>query len=107
MSEAYIITNQKYFPAEKMVLLREKLKLIDERRFNLLISVQLKDPSVVLLSSFILGFLGVDRFMVRNTGMGILKLLTFGLCSILTVVDWFLIAKITREYNYKAVTEIL
>lgn len=45
----------------------------------------MKDPNTVLLVSIFLGVLGIDRFMIGDTGMGILKLLTCGCCGVLTI----------------------
>ena len=103
----YIMTNQKYFPIEKMVYLKEKLKNIDEDKFNLLSCVELKDPTTLLLVSIFLGVLGIDRFMIGDTGMGILKLLTFGLCGIMALLDWFTITKKVKEHNFNSVIQIL
>ena len=41
--------------------------------------------------------------MIGDTGIGILKLLTVGVCGILTIVDWFTISKKVRELNFNNV----
>lgn len=101
--DMYVMTNQKYFPAEKMMFLKEKLKDIDEDKFALLSSIEFKDPTTLLLVSIFVGGLGVDRFMLGDTGMGVLKLLTGGCCGILTIIDWFNIQKKTKEMNFNKV----
>ncbi len=105
--DMYLMTNQKYFPAEKIVYIKEKLKNIDDDKFSLISTLELKDPTTSLLISLFLGSLGIDRFMLGDTGMGILKLLTGGCCGILTIVDWFTIQKKTKEQNFNRLMSIL
>ena len=98
--DMFIMSNQKYFPSEKIMYLKDKMYRMDESKFSLLSTVELKDPTTLLLVSLFLGSLGVDRFMIGDVGLGILKLLTMGCCGILTIVDWFIIQKKTKELNF-------
>lgn len=98
--DMFIMTNQKYFPAEKIMYLKEKLMAMDDSKFTLISSIELKDPNIILLVSIFLGTLGIDRFMVGDIGLGILKLLTCGVCGIMTIVDWFMISKRAKEANF-------
>lgn len=101
------MTNQKYFPAEKIMYLKEKLAAMDESKFTMVSTVELKDPTTILLVSIFLGTLGIDRFMLGDTGMGILKLLTGGCCGILTIIDWFTVSKKTKELNFNNLMTVL
>ena len=65
-----------------------------------------KDRTIALVLSLLLGYLGVDRFYVGDTGLGILKLLTLGVCGIMALIDWFLIMGRADEYNRAKAQEI-
>ena len=105
--DMYIMTNQKYFPAEKIMYIKEKLASMDENKFAMISTIEMKDPTTILLVSIFLGSLGVDRFMLGDIGMGILKLLTCGVCGILTIIDWFTVSKKTKELNFNNVMTML
>lgn len=65
-----------------------------------------KDRTVALILSLLVGVLGVDRFYVGDIGLGVLKLLTFGVCGILAIIDWFLIMGRADEFNRNKAREI-
>lgn len=105
--DMFIMTNQKYFPSEKIMYLKDKLRTIDEQKFSLLTTIEYKDPTTILLVSIFLGGLGIDRFMIGDTGMGVLKLLTAGCCGILTIIDWFTISKKAKDLNFNNVMALI
>ena len=105
--DMYMMSMQKYFPAEKIMFLKDKLYKCDESKFAMVTSVDLKDPTTMLLISLFLGSFGVDRFMLKDNGMGILKLLTGGCCGILTLIDWFSIQQKTKELNFNSLMLLL
>ena len=47
----------------------------------------MKDKTLALILSVLLGGLGVDRFYLGYTGIGVLKLLTGGCFGILWIID--------------------
>ncbi len=105
--DMFVMTNKQFFPEEKIMYLKDKLKTMDEEKFSLLSAMDFKNPTTLLLVSLFLGPLGIDRFMVGDTGMGILKLLTCGCCGIMTIIDWFKIMGKTKEVNFNRIMTLL
>ena len=105
--DMFMMSNQKYFPTEKIMFLKDKLYRMDESRFSMISCIELKDPTTFLLISLFLGSWGVDRFMLKETGMGVLKLLTGGCCGVLTIIDWFSVQKKVKEMNFNNVMLML
>ena len=63
-----------------------------------------------VLIGCILGFVliaGVQRFMVRQNGMGLLFFFTGGLCLIGTIMDTINHKRLTFEYNSKMANECM
>ena len=79
---------------------RTQLEKADDSKFINLQSINYRDPTLMLIISLFVGALGIDRFMLGETGLGIAKLLTCGGLGIWTIVDWFLIMQHTREINF-------
>ena len=50
-----------------------------------------RDWLTTVLLSFFLGGLGVDRFYLGYTGLGVAKLLTFGGCGVWALIDFIMI----------------
>ncbi|WP_242491899.1 TM2 domain-containing protein [Miniphocaeibacter massiliensis] len=100
----YLVNNAKFFDQSKVPYVREKLMSCSDQQFMLATSTELKDPTMMLIISILVGTLGIDRFMLGDTGMGILKLVTGGLCGILTIIDWFGIQNKTKEFNLQKIS---
>jgi TM2 domain-containing membrane protein YozV len=67
-----------------------------------------KDPQLILLTCLvgIFGIAGIHRFLVNQIGMGVLYLLTAGLCFIGTIVDAVNYQTIAFEYNRQVASEV-
>ncbi|MCD9014044.1 TM2 domain-containing protein [Parachryseolinea silvisoli] len=105
--DMYLMTNAKFFDGNKIPLIRERLLALDESRFAQLHAINLKDPTTILIVSILAGSLGIDRFMIGDTGLGIAKLLTCGGLGIWTIVDWFMIQARTREINFERLLQVV
>ena len=71
------------------------------------INYTIQRPKTTLIVSILAGGLGIDRFMIGDTGMGIGKLLTCGGFGIWTIIDWFMIQKATREKNMQKIQQFM
>ncbi len=97
--DMYIATNAKFFESYQIPRVNDMLTNADDSKFLAIQAANLKDPTTILIISIFAGHLGVDRFMLGDTGLGIAKLLTCGGLGIWTIVDFFLIMGRTREVN--------
>ena len=97
----FLMNNGKNFPAERIYEIRNVLISSSPERAAMLMSMSYRDTLMTQLVSIFVGSLGIDRFLIDDVGMGVLKLLTGGCCGILMIYDWVTIVKQTRDYNYK------
>lgn len=98
--DMFMMMNAKYFEGHHLNAIRDKLLILEESRWALVQTMQFKDPTTALIISIVGGgHLGIDRFYIGDTGLGIAKLLTCGGLGIWTIIDWFLIMGATREKN--------
>ena len=67
-------------------------------RFN----AQARNPVVIFGFSAFLRYFGIDRFLLGQVVLGILKLITFGGFGFWVLIDLFLIAGTTREKTSKS-----
>lgn len=101
--DMYLMSNAKNFESYQLVMLKEMLLKADDSRFFALQSASIKDPTIILIVSIIAGSLGIDRFLIGDTGLGVAKLLTCGGLGIWTIIDWFIIMNRTREKNLEQI----
>lgn len=97
----YIMVNAKCFESHQLVQVRDTLLELDESKKFQIQTLQLKDPTLMLIISIFAGQIGVDRFLIGDIGLGVAKLLTCGGLGIWAIVDWFLIMNATKERNFE------
>ncbi len=104
--QQFLLTNKKYFKASDIMLVTSQLKtLTADQVQNLMMSQEYVDPTTNVIVSVLVGGLGVDRFLIGQTGYGVLKLITFGGFGIWTLVDWFQISGLTKKHNAEVLME--
>lgn len=104
--DMYLMSNAKYFEGHQVNAVREKLLALDDSRTLVLHTLNLKDPTTILIVSLLAGTFGIDRFMIGDTGLGIAKLITCGGVGIWTLVDWFMIQGRTKEVNFNRIISV-
>ncbi|HSN62062.1 MAG TPA: TM2 domain-containing protein [Ferruginibacter sp.] len=79
------------------------------QQFVMIYRTKRKDEQTILLCCLLglIFFAGIHRFLMGQIGMGILYLLTGGLCLIGTIVDAINYKQLTLEFNQKMVGETL
>ena len=105
--DMFMMMNNKYLPESQILFIRERLLAADGSKEGILHAIQFKDPMIALVLSLLTGQLGIDRFFIGDTGLGIGKLITCGGLGIWTIIDWFLIMNATREKNFERLLAIL
>lgn len=104
MIKQFMFANVKKFPDYRIGEMRAMLENMDEQQVRSMVMTAYKSPETMLLISVLLGYLGIDRFLIDNIVEGVLKLvltICCGLGLVWWIVDMFLIQNLTREYNFK------
>ena len=100
-SNMFLMMNSKSFPSDKLRFMKAKLDELDENTFFMVQSIDYKEPNSLLIVSIFAGQLGIDRFMLGETGVGVAKLLTCGGFFVWWIIDLFLIVEATKEVNFQ------
>jgi TM2 domain-containing membrane protein YozV len=83
------------------------LEKIDESKWVIVQSLDFKDPTIMLIISIFLGCVGIDRILLGQAGLGVLKLITLGGCGIWTIIDWFTVYDATKNWNFKTLQSFI
>lgn len=103
----FVAQNGKLFENFQLQQITAQLQTIEDDKLMVINSASYKDPIMMQIVSLFFGGVGADRFMLGDTRIGVLKLLTFGCFGILTIIDWFSVQKKTKEKNYQIFQETL
>jgi TM2 domain-containing membrane protein YozV len=105
--DMFIMSNSKFFESHQVPVIRDRLIQMDDSKWSLAQTLTFKDPTTSLIVSLVAGGLGIDRFLIGDTGLGLGKLFTCGGLGIWTIVDWFMIMAATREKNMEKLNMVL
>lgn len=105
--DMFIMANGKFFESHHVMQIRDRLVALDDSKWGMIQTLQFKDPTTSLIVSLLAGSLGIDRFMIGDTGLGIGKLITCGGFGVWAIIDWFMIMGATREKNLTKLQQYL
>lgn len=96
---------------EEQMYIANIIKNMDDKQamqFANVYRARRKDPQIILLVTLVgfLGIAGIQRFLTDQIGLGILYLLTGGVCMIGTIIDLVNYKKIAFEYNQVQANQI-
>jgi TM2 domain-containing membrane protein YozV len=97
----FILTHSSKFPKYRILELKEMLRQMDNHQLALIESLDYKDPALTFTLSFFFGYFGIDRFIIGDVLLGILKLITFGGCGLWALIDLIFIIDRTKNVNYQ------
>ncbi len=97
-----------YLPKGSTFDILKTLDTTPDNKYSQCMAVQPKNPLLTLLFSINFGFLGIDRFYIGDTGLGIAKLMfglfTFGLWPL---IDVFVSYRKCRKKNLAELNNVL
>lgn len=100
--QAFLMKNGECFDTMVVQDIQNKLADLDDTKGALLMSLNLQNPTVMLIIAIVLGW---ERFFLDDIGLGIVKVITCYGCGIWWLVDIFSAQRRTHEYNYKKFNE--
>lgn len=97
---------------EELVYVHNITKGISDERLDIFAAIyngRRKKSETILIATILglFGIAGIQRFLLNQVGMGILYLITIGLCYIGTIIDLVNYKRLTFEHNQKAANESL
>ncbi|MBO7507890.1 MAG: TM2 domain-containing protein [Paludibacteraceae bacterium] len=105
--DRFLAANADNFDSDELQMIAAKLESLPDSASNQLSALQLKSPITYLIISIFLGNFGVDRFLLKQPGKGILKLITCGGIGIWTIVDWFTVMGRTKKFNLDMISDLI
>lgn len=96
---------------DEMIFVQGVIKDLNDaqaQQFGSIYRARRKDPQLILLTTLLgfVGIAGVQRFIINQMGMGILFLLTGGLCVIGTIIDLVNYKSLAFQYNHRVAQEV-
>lgn len=78
------------------------------QQFSMMYRSRRKEPQMILILAIVgfIGIAGIHRFVIGNIGLGVLYVLTGGLCWIGTIIDIVNYRKLASDFNQGQAYEV-
>lgn len=107
LADRFLVMNQNDLPDGKIPVLRENMLHCSLRKLEAIQGMNFRRVYNMQFISIVLGWSGIDRMLIGDIGLGLLKLCTLGGFGLMMLYDWFTIVHKTRYYNYLQVMSVL
>ena len=102
--DTFIGMNAENFKQQDLMVIKQKLEVIDEEKFFLIQGTEFQKPSTILLIAI---FLGWERFWLDDVALGIVKIITAYGCGIWWLIDIFTAKGRAQKYNYEKIIQAM
>lgn len=99
----YILIYRDFFAKEDIYELKQFLESIDDSSWEKVLKTQLHNPNTIRMVSIFAGPIGIDRFIIGDIALGVLKTITCGGICIWAIIDCFIIYKATQKNNFNRI----
>ena len=105
--DKFLVMNQNDLPQAQIPMLRQNMLHCSMRKLYAIQQMSLRRAYNMQFISIILGWSGIDRMLIGDMSLGLIKLLTLGGFGLIMIYDWLVIVHHTRRYNYLQVMSVL
>ena len=102
-----LTTLDNMFPLDEIAKIKSHFSESGEEKFHQIKRIRFLDPMNLFISSIFLGILGIDRFLLGDRILGLIKLFTLGGIGIWLVIDCCTVIKRTKSVNSKLLFNVL
>ena len=113
--DLFLLTNTEYYPIELYNEVKSWMMSLSEKQLFLIYNMNYRDATIMLLVSIFLGYIGLDRILLKDTKKGLMKL-ALTCCSFLVIpgliaLGWWIkdiinIKEMVKEYNYNEMKKV-
>ena len=105
--DRFLVLNQNDLPEDKITFLRSNMLHCSLHKLTGMQKLTCRRVHNMEFISLLLGWSGIDRMLLGDIGLGLLKLCTFGGFGLMMLYDWVMTPYKTRYYNYLQVMSVI